>query len=222
MSRFLLLIACLLGLAFPTRGQLSRPLNPALISNRWHASWIACPNAPVKDPGVFYFRKELNLPAVPAHFWVHVSADNRFLLHVNGKYAGQGPARGDLFHWRFETIDLAPMLHPGKNILAATVWNFGTKAPLAQMSARTGFLVQGDTVAEESANTGPSWQVEQEHGWGSAEHEEHAGYFGAGFGERVDGRKLNWDWDKADFSEIRRMAATGSSQSWSYPRRSTP
>ncbi len=140
----------------------------------------------------------MNLPAVPAHFWVHVSADNRFLLHVNGKYAGQGPARGDLFHWRFETIDFAPMLHPGKNILAATVWNFGTKAPLAQMSARTGFLMQGDTAAEESVNTGPSWQVEQDHGWGSAEHEEHAGYFGAGSGERVDGRKLNWDWDKTD------------------------
>lgn len=179
-------------------GQVSRPLNPSLVASEWPAEWIACPDAPRKDAGVFYFRKELNLAAVPAHYWVHVSADNQFLLHVNGKFAGEGPARGDLFHWRFETIDLAPLLQPGKNILAAIVWNFGTKAPIAQMSSRTGFLLQGDTAAEQAANTGPSWRVEQQPGWGSVSVEKFVGYFGAGFGERIDGRLLNWNWDMPD------------------------
>ena len=82
------------------------PLNPALIAAHWPASWIASANVPGGVPGVFYFRREISLSSVPPHFWVHVSADNRFLLHVNGKYAGEGPARGDLFHWRFETVIL--------------------------------------------------------------------------------------------------------------------
>ena len=179
-------------------GQVSVPLNPSLISAVWPAEWIACPNAPQRDAGVFYFRKELNITSLPAHYWVHVSADNQFLLRVNGKFAAIGPARGDLFHWRFETIDLAPLLHPGNNLLAAIVWNFGTKAPIAQMSSRTGFLLQGDTAAEQAANTGPSWKVKQEPGWGSVQDEKFAGYFGAGFGERVDGRQLDWNWDLPD------------------------
>src|SRR3954454_12298406 len=110
------------------------PLNPDLVASRWPASWITSPTAPARSPGVFYFRKEMSIGAVPAHFWVHITADNRFILHVNGKYAAEGPARGDLFHWRFETVDLAPLLQAGQNVLAAAVWNFGELAPVAQMS----------------------------------------------------------------------------------------
>src|ERR1700731_3395609 len=118
--RISLLFACFPLLSSPT-APAQHTLNPKLVASKWHASWIACPDAPEKDAGVYYFRKEITLPQVPEHFWVHVSADNRFLLHVNGSYAGEGPARGDLFHWRFETVDLAPLLRPGKNVLAAIV-----------------------------------------------------------------------------------------------------
>jgi alpha-L-rhamnosidase len=192
--------AVLLLSALTSSAQPAKPLNSALVANKWHAHWIACPGAPEKDLGIFYFRKEITLDSVPAHFWVHVSADNRFLLHVNGQYAGEGPARGDLFHWRFETIDLAPMLKPGKNILAATVWNFGTRAPVAQMTNRTGFMLQGDTAAEEIANSDPSWQVMQERGRGLAATNGVSGYYAAGPGEKVDGRAATWDWDAATVS----------------------
>jgi alpha-L-rhamnosidase len=179
-----------------------RPLNPALVAAKWHAAWIACPDAPQKDEGIYYFRKEITLSAKPGHFWVHVSADNRFLMHVNGQYAGEGPARGDLFHWRFETIDLAPLLHAGKNVIAATVWNFGTRAPVAQMSNRTGFMLQGDTPAEEIANTDKSWFVKQDKGRGLAAANGVRGYYAAGPGERIDGRATTWDWDAAQVADV--------------------
>jgi hypothetical protein len=114
------------------------PFNAALKAARWSASWIASPSAPAMAPGVFYFRRETSLVTPPLHFWVHVSADNRFILHVNGSYVVERPARGDLFHWRFEAVDLAPLLHSGVNVIAATVWNFGELSPVAQMSSRTG------------------------------------------------------------------------------------
>jgi hypothetical protein len=138
----------------------------------------------------------MSLSSVPAHFWVHVSADNRFILHVNGKYAAEGPARGDLFHWRFKTVDLAPLLQPGRNVLAAVVWNFGELAPVAQMSNRTGFLMQGDTEVEASVNTGKDWQVRQEPGRAALGHEGVHGYFAAGPAEKIDGRLLDWSWDQ--------------------------
>jgi len=200
MSRVFLLAALFLSASL-IGAQDAKPLNPSLIANKWHAHWIACPDAPQKDVGVFYFRKEITLASVPAHFWVHVSADNRFLLHVNGQYAGEGPARGDLFHWRFETIDLAPLLKAGKNVLAATVWNFGTRAPVAQMSNRSGFMVQGDTTAEEAVDTDTSWQVKQEKGRGLAATNGVAGYYAAGPGELVDGRAVAWDWDATAVSD---------------------
>ena len=174
------------------------PPDPALLAAKWPAAWIACAGAAQRDSGIYYFRKEVTLDAVPAHYRVHVSADNRFLLHVNGSYAGEGPARGDLFHWRFETIDLAPLLHPGKNVLAAIVWNFGTDAPVAQMSNRTGFVMAGDTAAEKAVNSGDSWQVKQEPGRSTMGHHGAQGYYAAGPAEKIDGRELTWDWDQPD------------------------
>ena len=76
-------------------------------------------------------------------YLVHVSADNRFVLYVNGHRVGDGPARGDLAHWRYETFDLAPYLSAGTNLVTATVWNFGIYAPTAQITDRTAFLLQG-------------------------------------------------------------------------------
>jgi alpha-L-rhamnosidase len=191
-------LLCVLAFAFfdAALGAAAHPFNPELKAARWPASWIASPSSPAKGPGVFYFRREISLDAMPAHFWVHVSADNRFVLHVNGSYVAEGPARGDLFHWRFETVDLAPFLHTGKNVIAAVVWNFGELSPVAQMSSRTGFLMQGDTKAEAAVNTGPEWRVRREEGRAALGHAGVRGYYAAGPGERVDGRVLDWNWDQ--------------------------
>ncbi len=171
----------------------------------WKAQWIACPDAPERDAGVFHFRKVINLPAPPPSFLVHVSADNRFILYVNGKPLGMGPASGDLFHWRYETFDLAPLLHAGDNIIGATVWNFGAKTQVAQMSNQTGFILQGDSELEQTANTNATWQVELENGhrlipvnFGQALHT----YYAGPPGEIMDGPKYDWTWNTAFQTEI--------------------
>ena len=97
------------------------PVSPHLMSRQWPASWIAVPGAPERDAGVYHFRRFLSLQEVPARLLVHASADQRYVLHVNGRRVGVGPGRGDPEHWRFETYDLAPFLKPGENLVAATV-----------------------------------------------------------------------------------------------------
>jgi alpha-L-rhamnosidase len=184
------------GGEFVSAGAQSPPLSPALVAAKWPAAWIASPLAPAKAPGVFYFRREIALATVPEHYWVHVSADNRFVLHVNGQYAAEGPARGDLFHWRFETVDLAPLLRAGNNVIAAEVWNFGEAAPTAQMSSRTGFLMQGDTEAEAAMNTGLQWRVREEAGRAVLDNNRPPGYYAAGPAEKIDARVLDWSWDQ--------------------------
>jgi alpha-L-rhamnosidase len=207
MRRTFLFALLVSGLVAQVGAQDVRPLNPKLVGAEWPAQWIA-PESEGNHQQVFVARREINLAMVPAHYWVHVSADNRFILHVNGQYAAEGPARGDLFHWRFETVDLAPFLHAGTNVVAAMVWDFGEDAPVAQMSERSGFLMQGDTDAEAAANTGATWVVRWDGGRSAIGHGGADGYYAAGPAERIDGKVLDWDWDRGN----------DTSGGWSQPR----
>src|ERR1039458_1288638 len=71
------------------------PVNPHLLAARWPAQWIAAPATPPFDYGVYHFRKTLELPAAPSRFLVHVSADNRYRLFVNGRFVAAGPPQSD-------------------------------------------------------------------------------------------------------------------------------
>src|SRR5260221_4584741 len=158
---------------------------------RWKAQWITAPGVAERDAVVLHFRKVVELGTAPKRFLVDVSADNQFLLYVNGKEAGRGQSRADLGHWRYEPYDIGPRLHVGKNIVAATVWHFGTHAAIAQISERTGFLLHGESEAESAADTNASWDVEEESGITTLRPRV-KGYFAAEPGQRVDGARFDW------------------------------
>jgi alpha-L-rhamnosidase len=62
------------------------------------APWIFSPLAGGTEFGVFHFRRVFELNATPSNFVVHVSADNRYRLFVNGRQVSSGPQRSDLMH----------------------------------------------------------------------------------------------------------------------------
>ncbi|HEY5079729.1 MAG TPA: hypothetical protein VII43_07770, partial [Opitutaceae bacterium] len=168
-----------------------------LVHAKWPAKWITCPGIEPRGPVVCHFRKTITLGAMPADpYIIHVSADNRFLLFVNGTRVGEGPARGDLDHWRYETFNISKLLHPGKNLIAATVWNCGTMAPMAQVSDQTAFLVQGGASAESEVDTDGTWEVELEKGQGfePVKFADLPNYYAASPTERLDGTSYDWDW----------------------------
>ena len=167
----------------------------------WKAEWVTMAGVPQRDEVVLHFRKLIDVGAVPAHFMVDVSADNAFVFYVNGKRVGTGPAKSDLGHWRFEVFELAPFLHSGKNVLAATVWNFGTRAAVSQMSDRVGFLVHGESEAERAADTDGSWEVEQEKGLMTLKPELPGFYYAAGPGERLDAGIFDWSFSSEDVKD---------------------
>ena len=139
-------------------------LAPEARKGLWRAQWITSPGTSQRDSVVLRFRKIVEIDRVPEHFPIRVSADNQFIFYANQQEVGRGPAHGDVAHWRYETYDLAPLLHAGRNELAATVWNFGVFSPLAQISDRIGFLLCGETDSERVADTNASWEVEEEKG----------------------------------------------------------
>ena len=188
----------LLGVHAPGHAQ-----NQAMIDGphrEWKAAWVTHPTAPLREPLVLHFRRALTLEAIPARYVVRVSADNRFVLYVNGERVGDGPARGDLEHWRYEGFDLAPMLHAGKNLITATVWNWGIFAPVAQMSDRTAFLLESEADGANSISTPEGWEVEIEAGHKALDRSSVnlKAYMAAGPGEEINGANYDWNWQLQD------------------------
>ena len=180
----------------------SAQLPPEARKGLWHAQWITSATAPQRDVTVLHFRRVFELPQVPEHFIVHVSADNRFILFLNQHKVGRGPALSDRAHWKYEIYDLAPILHPGRNELAATVWNFGALTPLTQISDRTGFLLAAENEAQRAIDTDATWEVEEDKGFQVllTPREVSKGYYAAEPGERIDGGLYDWSWNNASSS----------------------
>ncbi len=161
-------------------------INPDILHKRWKAFWITVPNEPANGYGVYHFKKEFDLAAKPSSFIVHSSGDNRYKLYVNGNIVSVGPARGDIFHWNFETVDIASHLQEGKNIIVALVWNDGELKPEAQISYRTAFILQGNSSAEQIINTDKSWKCRRDKSHQPLNPELIYSYYVAGPGELVD------------------------------------
>ncbi|QOR75720.1 MAG: alpha-L-rhamnosidase N-terminal domain-containing protein [Thermoflavifilum sp.] len=178
--------------------------HPRLLHEYWPAHWICCPGVPASAYGVFHFRKTFQLDAMPAQLVIHVTADNRYHLFVNGHDVGRGPARGDTYNWNVETYDIAPYLQKGKNVLAAMVWNMGEYAPMAQISARTGFLVQADDPAWDVLNTNRNWKVLHDTAYQPCARETAARlhtYFVTGPGDAVHAANFPWGWEQTDYDD---------------------
>jgi alpha-L-rhamnosidase len=185
------------------RQEMPARISPELLTKAWSARWIAVPNASPFDYGVYHFRRTFELAAKPASFVVHVTGDNRYQLFVNGERVVWGPARGDLNHWRYETVDIAPQLRAGKNAVAAVVWNFGQYAPDAQATDRTAFLLQGDTQAERVVDTSTQWKCARNPAYQPLHytHGQMRGYFVMGPADKVDGTNYPWGWEQVDFDD---------------------
>lgn len=176
----IMIIPLLLGAKGPTQ------ISPAL--------WIGAPaSAAANRPIVLHFRRTLDGRISGRPFMVRVSADNNFVLYVNGRRVLAGPSTADLNHWRYEEADLAPHLKPCRNVVSATVWNYvksgqppppanassmdrgrayatemmGQTGRLAQQSAATGFWLEGLGSAAPISTGLPGWEVTIDPGRGA-------------------------------------------------------
>jgi alpha-L-rhamnosidase len=196
-KRFLPAAAFLLFLFTETKAQ----VHPDILQKSWKAQWITVAGAGKNEYGVYPFRKNISLAAQPEKFIVHVSGDNRYKLYVNGTLVSLGPARGDLLHWNFETVDIASQLRPGNNTLAAIVWNEGEPRPEAQITFRTAFILQGNGEDEQVVNTNNSWKAIQDSSYSPLPVVIVYSYYVAGPGENINMQHHKKGWMQNDFSD---------------------
>lgn len=64
------------------------------------------------------FRKTFEISEVKTNSVIYISADDYYKLYINGVFIAQGPAPAYSFAYNYNTIDIAPFLKSGKNVLA--------------------------------------------------------------------------------------------------------
>ena len=130
---FLVLVLAALS-SLPAAAQASTP-------SVWTGQWIACPNAPARDEGVFHFRKNIRLAEYPRPS--PGRGERGQSVCTLCEWAARRERSCSRRSWPLEirNLDLAPFLHSGANWIGATVWNFGARSAIAQVSDRTGFYI---------------------------------------------------------------------------------
>ncbi|MCP4442216.1 MAG: alpha-L-rhamnosidase [Aureispira sp.] len=179
--------------------QLTSKVNPRLLEEIWKAKWITHPEILGKEIGLYFFKRLISLETLPKDFIINISADNRYKFYVNGQLVCNGPARGNLLKWRYETVDIASYLTKGQNVIAVEVWNFSELRPMAQFTVQTGLIIQGNTAQEEIINTNQEWKVMRD-----AAHSFYpilglTKYYVTGPGELFTCDKYVWQWQDAHF-----------------------
>jgi alpha-L-rhamnosidase len=157
----------------------------------WPCKWVTCVGAQ-QTPFVCAFRLPFTLETETV-IRVHVTADERYELFLDGVRVARGSERGDRDHWYFETYDLA--LGAGTHMLVARVWALGEQAAFAQMTVAPGFLLSPQEEAHIALlGTGvAAWEAKVLGGYTFTDP---IIAWGTGANIIIDGKTFDWDFER--------------------------
>lgn len=132
------------------------PDRPIHERGQWPCKLVSIDPLP-PEPFIAAYRCRFTLER-PASFRLHLTADERYDLYLDGQLIGRGPERGDAMNWFYQSYQLT--LDTGPHVLVAVVQRLGELAPLAQMSVKHGLIVAAENVDAAMLNTGHSpWEA---------------------------------------------------------------
>lgn len=120
----------------------------------WKARWIWWPS---KDE-FGYLRTSFHLASIPAEVNARVCANSRYVLFVNGELLGRGPIRSEPLHLFYDTYDIAPMLKPGPNVIAAWCRQYDRPNVFWKPGAAAGWFLF-ETEGELDIASGDDWKA---------------------------------------------------------------
>ncbi|MCF6176960.1 MAG: hypothetical protein L3J71_14465 [Victivallaceae bacterium] len=128
------------------------------LRGRWPCHWISGA-ANSKSPVGIAYSNHFSLKQAEK-FLIHVTADQRYELFLDGKLISRGPERGSPNSWFYETYEIE--LETGQHNFTALVWSYGKWTPYAQMTIRHGFMLAADNEMGALLNTGSAnWQTQK-------------------------------------------------------------
>lgn len=160
-------------------------------------------------PGVaIAFRKTFELPQVPAAATLHLFADARYVLWVNGAYVERGPARFQPNGPEYDSVSIARHLNAGHN--AVVVFVYGNLSGGKVMRHVPGFTAMLEADGKAIGRTDASWK------WSNNTRYRQMGASWANLGDSVvDSTVEDGDWTQADYNDSAWKAAEPiSSEPW--------
>jgi hypothetical protein len=159
------------------------------------SSMIWSPAAPAGTQAYVAFRKSFDLAKRPDSAALHLFADSRFLLWVNGRHVLRGPSRFHPDRPEYDTLDLAPHLRAGRNAIVVLVHHYA--------GATSGRIIRHDPgltallVADgrEILRSGADWKSSAD-----TEYLPSPGAWNS-IPDVIDGRKRTGDWIAPDFDD---------------------
>lgn len=110
------------------------------------------------------FEREFDLAEVPASFVIHLFADTRYRLLVNGKFVAAGPGRFVTKHPEYDSHELGSMLIKGSNTIVVEVNFFGASSFQTMPDGQPGFIAWGGGGSA-GLDTPGHWKAERMNAW---------------------------------------------------------
>ena len=163
----------------------------SFMASPWPARWIGPAVHSPETSQALAFRRQFRLTR-STKLRIHVSADQRYELYVDGQRLGRGPERGDLLNWFYESWDLD--LSAGPHVIVARVWWIAPSAPApeAQMTVQPGFLLFAEDEGNELLSTGVApWQYKPLPAYQFVNDHRHHCYFADGAVLHINAARLD-------------------------------
>ena len=124
----------------------------------WAAKYIWDSSDCAEENVWMCMRKSVDISSVPSSLTAFISADSRYWLYINGEnvvFEGsvkRGPTVDGSY---FDSVEIAPYLRNGRNIICALVWYWGKNTSFSNTdSGSAGFLFEAGDIISDSG-----WKV---------------------------------------------------------------
>lgn len=191
------------------------------MEKKWNATWILDPRFRNLKP-INLFHKELVDTIIPPHpeelqnqhmlvrkafsldkgfskARLDITADDYYILYINNKKVGQGPAPSYFFHYNYNQYDVSEYLHRGDNVIAVDVyyqglinrvWNSG--------DYRQGMIAELLLDDERFLGTDASWKFKNN---AACKRGQITSLHNTQFLEYIDSRLFPCGWMQLDFDD---------------------
>jgi hypothetical protein len=155
------------------------------------------------------FRREFELPGPADAAQIAITADSRYVLHVNGSLVGRGPARAAPAFLRVDSHDVAAQLRAGRNVVAVLVHVYGVDTAWYEVARDYAQSIFGDggLYVDATVHAGSqivslvsdgAWRVHACTAWRA---DTPRSGWGQGFIEDHDARRMPEGWELPGFDD---------------------
>lgn len=162
---------------------------------RLQASLVWSPAVPAGQQAYVAFRRAVDLPQAPTAATLHLFADSRYILWINGRYVLRGPCRFDPQRPEYDSVEVAPYLRAGRNVLVALVHGYAGGHNSKIIEHAPGFGAVLTVGGAETVRTDTAWRCSSRTryrpspaAWGSIP-------------DVIDARLETGDWTQPDFDD---------------------